>query len=254
MPRLKGFVLFAEMRTGSNYLEALLASCPGIACHGEVFNPAFLGAPERGHLFGMDLAARNRDPGRLLVRMRRRSDGLAGFRFFHDHDPRVLDEVMGDGRWAKVLLGRDPLDSYVSLKIAVETGQWTLTQPLDRRQARVRVDAAEFDAFAQARAAFRTALERRLQHSGEAAFRLDYADLSDRAVIQGLVTFLGCSGGPDWDRVPLLRQNPEPLADKVLNPESLDEIRARQAVAASVLRSAPPPVSTVRPPPFSDPR
>lgn len=224
MPRIRGFVLFAEMRTGSNYLEAILDSCPGIDCHGEAFNPVFVGAPDRETLFGMDRAARDADPLRLLTRMRRRTDGLAGFRFFHDHDARAFDAVIADRRWAKIVLTRDPVESYVSLKTAVETGQWQLTDPAERRQARILFDLDEFETLRAARAAFRARLDRALQRAGQAAFRLDYADLADPEVIGGLLGFLGCEGGPDWSRVPLHRQNPEPLRERVTNPDALDRI------------------------------
>ena len=33
------FVMFAGMRTGSNFLEANLNALPGVSCLGEVFNP-----------------------------------------------------------------------------------------------------------------------------------------------------------------------------------------------------------------------
>ncbi|MBC7142836.1 MAG: nodulation protein NodH, partial [Rhodobacteraceae bacterium] len=39
------FVIFAEMRTGSNLLEATLGQVEGLTCHGEVFNPDHMGGP-----------------------------------------------------------------------------------------------------------------------------------------------------------------------------------------------------------------
>lgn len=46
---------------------------------------------------------------------------LGGFRYFHDHDPRVLDMILDDPGCAKIILTRNPLDSYVSWKIAQAT-------------------------------------------------------------------------------------------------------------------------------------
>ena len=37
------FVVLAEMRTGSNFLEANLNALEGVTCHGEAFNPHFIG-------------------------------------------------------------------------------------------------------------------------------------------------------------------------------------------------------------------
>jgi|GEM_PF-1028139 len=96
--------MFAAMRTGSNFLEANLNCLPGVTCHGEAFNPHFIGTKDQTTLFGIDLAARAADPLELLARLRQRTDGLAGFRFFHDHDPRVFDAVMADPACAKIIL------------------------------------------------------------------------------------------------------------------------------------------------------
>ena len=56
------FVLLAEMRTGSNLLESCLNDFEGISCHGEVFNPHFIGYPNTETLFGFDKAMRDANP------------------------------------------------------------------------------------------------------------------------------------------------------------------------------------------------
>jgi hypothetical protein len=60
--------------------------------------------------------------------------------------PRVLDHCLADPRCAKVVLARNPVDSYVSLKIARKTGQWWLGDVRTARSATARFDAEEFDA------------------------------------------------------------------------------------------------------------
>lgn len=59
-----------------------------------------------------------------------------GFRYFHDYDPRVLDIALDDPRCAKVILTRNPLESFASWNIAQETGQWKLTNVKRRRDAK----------------------------------------------------------------------------------------------------------------------
>ena len=66
MPRFHSFVVFAEMRTGSNLLEANLNALPGVSCLGEMFNPHFIGKKDQTEAFGIDLAAREQDPRALL--------------------------------------------------------------------------------------------------------------------------------------------------------------------------------------------
>jgi len=62
------FVVFAEMRTGSNFLEANLNALDGVTCHGEAFNPHFIGYPNRTELLGYTQQTREADPAGLIER------------------------------------------------------------------------------------------------------------------------------------------------------------------------------------------
>lgn len=219
--RFDAFVLLAGMRTGSNFLEANLNALPGVTCHGELFNPHFIGSKDRTALLGIDLAARDRDPLALLHRVVAAGPGLTGFRFFHDHDLRVRDRVLPDPRVAKIILTRNPLESYVSWKIAQETGQWKLTSPTARRSACVTFDATEFDVWLQAQQAFRQDVRRTLQVTGQTAFQIGYDEVPDVAVLNGLARFLGVEAGLDAPVTTLIRQNPGPLVSKVTNPAQM---------------------------------
>ena len=55
------FIVLAEMRTGSNFLETNLNAFEGVACHGEAFNPHFIGYPNRDQLLGLTQAQRDAD-------------------------------------------------------------------------------------------------------------------------------------------------------------------------------------------------
>ena len=185
------FVVFAEMRTGSNFLETNLNAFDGITCLGEAFNPHFIGYPEQGAVLGVSQAQRDADPGVLLARIREQADGLAGFRSFHDHDPRVLDTLLDDLACAKIILTRNPADSYVSWKIAQATGQWKLTDVKRRKQGTAEFDADEFSRHLEALQAFQMLLLNRLQTSGQTAFYVAYEDLQSVEVMNGLARFLG---------------------------------------------------------------
>jgi LPS sulfotransferase NodH len=225
--RFDAFVLLAGMRTGSNFLEANLNALPGITCHGELFNPHFIGSKDRSELLGIDLAARDRDPVALLDRVLRSGPGLTGFRFFHDHDLRVLDRVLPDPRVAKIILSRNPLESYVSWKIAQTTGQWKLTNPAALRSARVHFEAPEFDRWLEAGQSFRRQVGHALQITGQTAFDIRYDDLTDVAVLNGLARFLGIDAALEAPDPTLKRQNPEPLRAKVFNPAEMEAALAR---------------------------
>lgn len=218
--------MFAEMRTGSNFLEANLNAMPGVICHGEVFNPHFIGKKDQASLFGFSMADREADPMALLRAMRAQGAGMAGFRYFHDHDPRVVQPVLGDPQCAKIILTRNPIESYVSWKIAQETGQWKLTNAKNLKTAQVRFDGAEFEAHVAALQAFQVRLMHGLQISGQAAFYIDYEDINDLDVLNGLAAFLGVEGLAGLDGS-LKKQNPEEIAQKVVNPDEMERALAR---------------------------
>lgn len=217
------FVVFAEMRTGSNFLETNLNAFDGVACHGEAFNPHFIAYPNRDSLLGLTQVQRDRSPLDLL-RAIREAPGLNGFRFFHDHDPRILDAVLPDPRCAKIILTRNPLDSYVSWKIAQATGQWKLTNVSRRKEAKAVFDAAEFAAHVEALQDFQVLLLNRLQTTGQAPFYVAYEDLQSVEVMNGLADWLGVPARIDALDQSLKRQNPSPVATKVANPD--DMVRA----------------------------
>ena len=226
MPRFHSFVVFAEMRTGSNLLEANLNALPGVTSHGEVFNRYILGKKDRTELFGITIEDRDRDPRPLLRKLREETEGLPGFRFFHDHDLRILDDVLPDSGCAKIILTRNPLESYVSWKIAQATDQWKLTNARRLKTAKVRFDVAEFLQHLQDIQAFQLLLLHSLQTTGQTAFYLDYEDLGSVEVLNGLAAFLGVEGRLKALEDTLKKQNPGPLEDKLENPEALAEALA----------------------------
>jgi LPS sulfotransferase NodH len=239
------FVILADMRTGSNFLEANLNALPGVTSHGEVFNPHFIGKKDATELFGITLADRDLNPKPLLRKLRDKTDGLSGFRFFHDHDPRVLDLVLEDPGCAKIVLTRNPVDSYVSWLIARTTGQWKLTDARRLKTATARFDAAEFQAHLAAVQGFQLQVLKALQTSGQTAFVLDYEDLASVEVLNGLAAFLGVEGRLKAVDDTLKKQNPEPLEAKLENPQDLAPALAR----ADLFALARTPVFEPRRPP-----
>lgn len=215
------FVLFAEMRTGSNFLEANLNALSDVRCHGEAFNPNFIGYPKQTELLGMTRAERDAAPEKLISALRTAPGAINGFRYFHDHDARVFDQIIDDPRCAKIMLTRNPLDSYVSWKIAAKTGQWKLTDVKRRKQATMAFDAEEFARYLDAIQRFHADILNRLQTSGQTAFQLSYEDLRDIRVLNGLATWLGAKGRLEKLDQSLKPQNPTPVVERVENPEEM---------------------------------
>lgn len=214
------FVILAEMRTGSNLLETYLNDCPGVTCHAELFNPSFIDHPRTETVCGYDFARREGDPLGLLAAVRAEG-GMVGFRLFHDHDPRVRDHVLADPACAKIVLTRNPLEMYVSRKVAVATDQWRLHNVARHRSAKVRFEAGEFAQHLDRLQATQLLILNRLQTSGQTAFYIHYDDLAELTVINGLLAWLGVAGRLKELPRNLKKQNPEPIEALLENPEDL---------------------------------
>ncbi|WP_281981202.1 sulfotransferase family 2 domain-containing protein [Thalassorhabdomicrobium marinisediminis] len=225
MARFESFVVFAEMRTGSNFLEANINALDGVTCHGEAFNPNFAGYPNKDAVLGMTRDARDADPHALLDLVRS-APGLNGFRYFNSHDGRVFDAIMDDSACAKIILTRNPIESYASWKIAKATGQWKLTDVKRLREDTVTFDSAEFERHLEKIQKFQLRLLGRLQRSGQTAFYLDYEDLQDVDVMNGLARFLGVDARLEELDRSLKKQNPKTMAEKI---ENFDEMEATLA-------------------------
>lgn len=223
------FVVLAGMRTGSNLLEEYLSAMPGLRSYGELFNPHFFGKPGRMTQFGLSLAARDDDPLRVLGEMQEAGPGLPGFRLFQDHDSRVIDHVLRDRKAAKIVLARRPIDSYVSLKIARRTGQWWLGDMASARAAKVTFDEIEYADFVNTLSDYQQRIRHVLQITGQTAFHVDYAELSDSDVIAGLGLFLGAEGPPNASKVRAKVQNPGAVTERLTNPATATDALARLA-------------------------
>lgn len=221
------FIVLAEMRTGSNFLEANINEFATLRCLGEAYNPSFIGHPNQSELFGYTKEQREADPLGLLDAMKAQCDGVPGFRFFHDHDPRVLEHCLNDRRCAKVVLTRNPLESYISLRIANQTGQWKLTNVKHQRQAKVHFDGRKFEAHLDRVQAFQIEVMHALQVSGQTAFYIDYEDIQEVEVLNGLARFLGTEERIEALSKKLKKQNPEPVSAKVDNPDEMEAALVR---------------------------
>ncbi|TGD72480.1 hypothetical protein E4634_13175 [Mangrovimicrobium sediminis] len=217
--------ILAGMRTGSNLLQSYLNQCPGIVCLGELFNPVFVGVDrpdmEEGGFGGYrrdDVQARDRDRiaffNRLLAEAGNRE---LVFRLFDGHGAWAWRRVMRNRQARKVVLTRDPLEAYVSLELARATRQWVLLDSADRKVTQIEFNPVDYLAFAQERATYYSNICGRLEASGQAFVRIDYAELDDLEAVNRVIDFI-CPGQalsalPDT----LVRQNPGTLAAKIAN-------------------------------------
>ncbi|KIC40897.1 nodulation protein NodH [Ruegeria sp. ANG-S4] len=221
-PDFDYFIVLADMRTGSNLLEQHLNSLDGVTCFGEAFNPYFVGLPKLSEMLGFTPEIRDRDPLALIDAIRAAPGELNGFRFFSDHDARALEPALDDHRCAKIILTRNPLDSYISWKIAVETKQWRLVNIKQRREAQITFDAEEFTEQVDLRRTFQHTVLNHLQKTGQTPFYIAYEDLNDTQVLNGLTKWLGIKARFAELEERLRRQNPASALSKVTNPADVE--------------------------------
>lgn len=221
------FVVFAEMRTGSNFLEANINMFDGLTCHGEAFNPVFIGYPDSKDILGITQADRENNPQSLIEAIKSDPDAFGGFRYFNNHDPRVLETCLADPRCAKIILTRNPTDSFVSWKIASATGQWKLTNVSHVKTEQITFDPDEFESHLEGLQTFQVHLMKSLQRSGQTAFYIAYEDLQDVDVMNGLAAFLGVPARIQNLNKKLKKQNPQPMSAKVKNFDEMAESLAR---------------------------
>jgi LPS sulfotransferase NodH len=222
--RYKYFAIFGAMRSGSNLLEQSLNQYSGITCHGELFNPSFIGHPKSTDFLGLDFVEREKSPESLIKAMiKDAGDGIAGFRVFHDHDQRTAQMALQDPKCAKIILQRDVLQSFISLEIARKTDQWLLHDSPDRRGGKIIFNTQEFNAYRTEQEAYYEDVRKILQKSGQAAFWVHYPEQRDVAVLNGIARFLGQDEVLKTVKETIRRQNPGSLRDKV---ENYDEMRA----------------------------
>jgi LPS sulfotransferase NodH len=202
------FAIVSNARTGSNYLLDGLKTSPAIRMYHEIF------------------ASHNREVGKgfqkilsTVFQYESKDTKLVGFKVFYNH--------LTDDEWTKLAAHRDlkvihltrrnRLRTIISLEIAFKTGQWTkASNSGGPKEKRVTLDPLK--------------LMKRLEQieEGEATTRVRFCDRSMLEIVYeelvqspievfaSVSNYLGVDG-IDPGKIRLKRQNPESVAQLVLN-------------------------------------
>ncbi len=217
------FVLLANMRTGTNLFENTVSLYDDIASYGELFNPSFVGTPKNPTL-GISLEERDNDPIAVVESIiEQNPTAIPGFRLFQDHNKQVLDYVLADKTCAKIILRRNPLDSFISHQIAKKTGQWQLRDLAVRRTAQITFDINKFQMYLGKMKRHEATIEQVIRETGQAAFQIKYDQMARIETFNGVANFLGLDQRIADFAAITKRQNPAGLRDKVTN---YDEMQA----------------------------
>lgn len=222
----KKFVLLASMRTGSNLLNSYLNQYDGIVCHGEAFNPSFVGLePKYLSLLGWtrsDVTRRDADPIAFLDLISGVEAGAVGLHMFPGHDSIILDALLQDRSVRKLCLRRSIIHSFVSLQSARKTDVWRTTNrdfnkhmPVEER--RIVFVPDEFEKYRQKIDRFWHRVLTSLADTGQDFFPLWYRELGSVATINKAVEFIGLPAGRTQLADKIAKQNTEPLNELVEN-------------------------------------
>lgn len=257
--KFAGFVIYGAMRTGSNYLVSLLNQFDGMVCHGEAFNPGFVGLREDYfEKFGMkreEPANRDADLNGFYERLLERDNPttLCGFKLFPGHSPAILGQTLADPKLGKIILQRDVLTSFISLCQAEASGVWIIkdgnqksrSKSQERSDVKITFDGPRFLRYREQVKAFYRQVEETLQNNGQAFLRLWYRDLNTPATVQALAEFLQCSPPSKLNtRELLVKQNLSAPHERVSNVremvEFLDLHRYRSDVVEAARQASAP--------------
>ncbi len=237
-PSFNRFIMLGSMRSGSILLEKFLNQYSGLVCHGELFQKSFIGEQGCQNYLGVSLETRDKDPQLLLdVVKAKHPNKITGFRFFQDHDNRVLQHALKDPFCAKIILTRDPIESFVSLQIALKTQQWLVSDIAHRKEAQIHFDLEAFATYQKHRTEYFAEIHEFLAATEQPYFEIDYSMLTTVENINRLAAFIGDRQEKTTLKEPIKRQNPGRLSSKIIN---IGEVRA--ALDAPILHDGLPPM------------
>jgi len=225
------FVVLAAMRTGSNLLQSNLNQYRDILCLGELFNRSFVGInipgksnkPVAGYARD-DVARRNRDEVAFFDKVYAETSGkVFGFRMFTGQNDRLLEIILQNKHCRKVLLKRNPLDSFISLQIANKSDRWLSRKPDRLQDVQVRFSMKRFRQYLEQNDRFYSFCEVVLEETGQAAFEIHYDQLKDLDELNRLARFLGSQIQKKKLKEKIFKQTMPGLAQKVVNYDAMIE-------------------------------
>lgn len=234
------FVLFASQRTGSNVFNQNLNQFPNVFCHGETFNPAFVGLTNE-HLarFGGKenaKAVRDGNPVEFMHTLISSTDAkFIGFHLFPAHIQEVIDAVLADSSIKKICLRRSLFQSYVSLRIAQKTDVWLVHHnrrsgnvATEHSPVKIEFEAPDFERYERELKQFWKYVIGRLEQSGQEYYPVWYNQVNELETLNKCAEFIGIKEWLAKIKPRLKKQNPSNLKDKVSNfNELLDYARSR---------------------------
>lgn len=222
------FCIVGTMRSGSNFLQAMIHSSFEMDCFGEILNKNSL-SKNTPYNSGNVPAAANANVLEAVQPLFTKYELLAngrpwGFRVFDNHDNRVLARLIGSSSVKVIVLRRKLLASYCSLHNAVRTGQWRLAHEKNRKPTlnSLEIDIDDFVAYFESNLGFYSFVENCVGSSEKSVLKLDYEGLVEAKLYANAISdFLELNYPISHANVDTIKQISQPLEKFVLNYEEI---------------------------------
>ena len=226
------FVLIGAPRTGSTLLVQLLNSSPQVKCHYELFNKNELRVD--GVNRDSEMAERDADPAGFVDKIiGETSEEVFGFKIFDGHNEELLQDLIRDDSWTKIVLNRrNFLSIFSSRLISEKKSVWAQTME-DGKSGSVAETSAtptwnetvEFNEkrfwrlYEQHTGFYHRVLDA-LNSANQPFAYLEYGDLMNEALVRRLFPLLGVPQ-PEKLTTKLLRNNTPHILSRFENKEEV---------------------------------
>lgn len=220
----KKFVILCYPRTGSYLLTDLLGQQKSVHCHGELLKKNWIELDpkllKKLRLKPEDVEIRDREPMQFLDSVFESSRAkIVGFKMFPFQNQMVMRALLEDQAIFKIYLGRNPLQSYISLCMANETDKWIRTDRLRTdEEVYVTFDETTFlDHLQRQRTMYERALTASVCDKSNPICFLDYEDLQNVEKMQNLGSFLGLGKWRPINKPTFKKQLNRPYEEVITN-------------------------------------
>lgn len=228
------FVILTAPRSGSNMLVSVLDSHPDITCFGELMRktpPNMVNDGYRGALKTLEeIHPRFREDEVRLGAPREfikevfskvATGHIVGFKLMLRQHPTLLEQLVDDPSWAKIVLRRDnALAAYSSEKIAKITGQGSVRVGAEVKSAKCPFDRKAFARFVQRRNRQYEHVQKRLKAANVNWLDVEYRELGAQDGLQRILEFLGAD--PRYAAAPkTVKRNPSDILERFEEPNEV---------------------------------
>lgn len=196
---MKDFIVFCYARTGSYRLMDILNRQEKVVAYGEVYKKQWIEV-DQDVLSNLgyersDVEKRDSKPIKFYNDLSRmHEDKQFGFKIFPDHNYKILKHLAKDKGLTKIFLVRNPVQTYISEKVAHHTNKWVVRegeQPTNLDDVKVRFSFEEFSRHLSYRLSWYVEINSLAGLSDEQINTIDYLDALDSDYLQSFLNKIG---------------------------------------------------------------